>query len=184
LEEHSKHAPQFVPKLYHYDDTMSLTIMEYLPPPHIILRRGLIQGIGDIVLEITRPKCLSLYILTVQGIIYPSLADHVSEFLANVLFKTSSLSLSSEEKRKRISVLNNNIELCKATEQVVFTDPYIESPLNRWTSPQLDEEAKALRTNGKLKIAISELKRKFLDCHEAHIHGDLHTGSIMCTTSK
>jgi 5-methylthioribose kinase len=82
---------------------------------------------------------------------------------------------------------------------VIFTDPYITAQYNRWTSPQLDDDAKAIREDCALKNAISQLKLKFLQntgnhsfqcifTHgfvlEALIHGDLHTGSIMCTTDS
>ncbi len=40
---------------------------------------------------------------------------------------------------------------------------------------------KSIKSDGNLKIAIANLKRKFMESTEAFIHGDLHTGSIMCT---
>jgi 5-methylthioribose kinase len=52
---------------------------------------------------------------------------------------------------------------------------------NRWTSPQLDAEAAAIRGDGALKRKVSELKVKFMTDAQALLHGDLHTGSIMIT---
>jgi 5-methylthioribose kinase len=72
-----------------------------------------------------------------------------------------------------------NPDLCALTEQVIFSDPYAQAPLNRWTSPQLDEAAAGLRADTEAKAAISVLKRKFCSSADALIHGDLHTGSIM-----
>jgi 5-methylthioribose kinase len=68
--------------------------------------------------------------------------------------------------------------------QVVFTDPYATPvyELNRHTSPQLDAIADKIRADIELKLAISDLKSKFLGCTQALIHGDLHTGSIMVRT--
>ena len=35
----------------------------------------------------------------------------------------------------------SNTEMCRLTEQVVFTEPYTTCAHNRWTSPQLDKAA-------------------------------------------
>ncbi|CAN0366402.1 unnamed protein product, partial [Scytosiphon promiscuus] len=63
--------------------------------------------------------------------------------------------------------------------QVVFSDPYMESEMNRWTSPELDEAAASLRTDISLRLNASRLKEKFMTSCEALIHADLHTGSVM-----
>ena len=153
-------APDLVPAVYHYDDAMALTVMEHLTP-HIILRKGLIAGIR-----------------------YPKLAEHVAEFMAQTLFKTSDLYLTAAEKKKRNAVFCDNIELCKITEDLVFTDPYRIAELNRWTSPQLDGIAAEFRTDAELKVAAQALKEVFMGRAEALIHGDLHSGSIMVTESE
>ena len=74
-----------------------------------------------------------------------------------------------------------NTELCRITEDLVFTDPYRLAELNRWTSPQLDSLAAEFRADAALKIAVQELKWAFLSRAEALLHGDLHTGSVMVT---
>lgn len=153
-------VPDLVPAVYHYDDAMALTVMEHLTP-HIILRKGLIAG--------TR---------------YPHLAEHVAEFMAQTLFKTSDLYLPAAEKKKRNAVFCDNIELCKITEDLVFTDPYRIAELNRWTSPQLDGVAAEFRADAELKVAGQALKEAFMGRAEALIHGDLHSGSIMVTESE
>ena len=53
-----------------------------------------------------------------------------------------------------------NVELCRLTEQVIFTEPYMIATNNRWTSPHLDDDAKALREDEVLKLEIAELKSK------------------------
>ena len=153
-------APSLVPAVYHYDDTMALTVMEHLTP-HIILRKGLIAGIR-----------------------YPKLAEHISEFMAQTLYKTSDLFLSAKEKKQRNAVFCDNDELCKITEDLVFTDPYRVAELNRWTSPQLDEMAARFRDDAELKVAVQALKEAFMGRAEALIHGDLHSGSIMVTEQE
>lgn len=51
-----------------------------------------------------------------------------------------------------------NVELCRLTEQVVFSDPYRVSEFNRWTSPHLDHDAKAVREDNVLKLEVAQLK--------------------------
>lgn len=46
--------------------------------------------------------------------------------------------------------------------QVVFSDPYMECDMNRWTSPELDEAAAELRTDVALRLTASRLKEKFM----------------------
>ena len=157
LAEEAKHTPERVPALYHHNETMALTAMEYLSP-HIILRKGLVRGLK-----------------------YPAMAEHLGTFLAETLFHTSDLFLSPSEKRDHMIRFASNSPMCKITEDLVFDDPYYESPLNHWTTPQLDEIAQEFREDVALKLAAQEMKWRFLNHAEALIHGDLHTGSIMVT---
>lgn len=50
------------------------------------------------------------------------------------------------------------MELCRLTEQVVFSDPYKVSEHNHWTSPYLDHDAEAVREDNALKLEVAELK--------------------------
>jgi 5-methylthioribose kinase len=160
LTEEAAHAGHLVPKVHHFDKAMAAIVMEYLSP-HIILRKGFIRGI-----------------------IYPQLADDLAEFAAQTLFKTSDLHLPAATKKARMQIFCANTELCKITEDLVFTDPYREAKLNRWTSPELDEAAASFRQDTDLKMAVQRLKFKFLSSAEALIHGDLHSGSVMVTPGE
>ncbi len=157
LTEQTKHVPKLVPKIYHYDRDLALIVMEYLTP-HIIMRKGLIRGIE-----------------------YPLFASHIAEFMAQTLFNTSALATSAATHKRRIWAFVDNIELCKITEDLVFTDPYRVAKLNRWTQPFLDDIAAEFRRDEPLKIAVQRRKLQFMTSAEAMIHGDLHTGSIMLT---
>ncbi|KAM7250256.1 hypothetical protein ACFE04_022139 [Oxalis oulophora] len=158
LKQQGKLCPANVPEVYHFDRTMALIGMRYLKPPHIILRKGLIAGIE-----------------------YPLLAEHMSEFMARTLFFTSLLHKSTTDHKFAVANFCGNVELCRLTEQVVFSDPYKVSEYNRWTSPYLDRDAEAVRQDNTLKLAVAELKSKFCERSQALIHGDLHTGSVMVT---
>jgi 5-methylthioribose kinase len=159
LVEEAKHAERRVPAVYHFDRRMALLVMEYLRD-HVILRKGLIAGK-----------------------VYPLMAQHLGEFMADTLFKTSDLFVPAAQKKERMQVFCQNTQLCKITEDLVFTDPYYSAPHNRHTTPQLDSLATAFTQDSALKIAVQELKYAFLTRGEAMIHGDLHTGSIMVTES-
>lgn len=161
LKEHGKFCPEHVPEVYYFDRAMALFAMRYLEPPHIILRKGLIAGVE-----------------------YPLLAEHISDYMAKTLFHTSLLYLSTTEHKAEIARFCSNVEMCRLTEQVIFSDPYMLAPNNRWTSPYLDEDAKAVREDNQLKMEIAELKSKFCEKTQALIHGDLHTGSVMVTSSS
>jgi 5-methylthioribose kinase len=157
LTEEAKFVPHLLPKQYHYDSTLAAIVMEFLSP-HIILRKGFIQGIH-----------------------YPRLAADIAEFMAQTLFKTSDLYVEAAAKKRRMEIFCRNTELCRITEELVFTDPYRIAKLNRWTTPQLDDLALAFRQDGALKTIAQRLKFKFLTSAEALIHGDLHSGSILAT---
>jgi 5-methylthioribose kinase len=157
LQEHGRHAGRLLPTVYHYEPTLYAIVMELLEP-HIIMRRGMIQGIR-----------------------YPRFARDIACYMARSLFFTSDLAMPAAAKKRKMAVFCRNTELCKITEDLIFTDPYMVHERNRWTRPHLDGIAAQFRDDGALRLAVSRLKAKFLTSAEALIHGDLHTGSIMIT---
>ncbi|WP_114392137.1 S-methyl-5-thioribose kinase [Oleisolibacter albus] len=157
LRVQARFAPDRLPHLIHYDEMLFAIVMEALTP-HRILRYGLVEGLT-----------------------YPALAAQMGRFLAETLYGTSDLALPAREKKDLLGLFAGNWEMCGLTETVVFTEPYMVHPHNRWTSPQLDGVAAAVRADTDWKLAASRLKLKFLASPEALLHGDLHTGSIMVT---
>jgi 5-methylthioribose kinase len=157
LVEQGRWAADYVPAIYHHDEAMALTVMEYLSP-HIILRKGLIQGIK-----------------------YPKMAQHVGKFLAHTLFQTSDYALDPVAKRIMVAQFLTNTAMCKISEDLLFDEPYYAAPMNRHTSPQLDDIALRFRKDADLKLGVQKLKAKFLNNAESLLHGDLHTGSVMVT---
>jgi 5-methylthioribose kinase len=159
LIEQARYAPRLVPEVLHFDRTLAMIVMEYLSP-HVIMRKGLVRGIE-----------------------YPRFAADIAEFLAATLFNTSVLAGTAAAHKRRIELFARNVELCRITEDLVFTDPYREAPLNRWTSPHLDADKRAFEADSALKVAAQARKCQFLTNAQALIHGDLHTGSIMLTAA-
>ena len=134
----SRHAAQRIPELLHFDERLYLIAMECCRP-HVIMRRGMIEGV-----------------------VYPAFAAHIAEYLATTLYFTSDMALPAAEKRELVAAFSGNTELCKITEDLIFTDPYMVCSRNRWTSPQLDDVAAEIRGDAALKRAVSALKLKFL----------------------
>lgn len=148
-------APGLVPVVYRYDPELALTVMEDLSD-HVIMRQGLIEG--------TR---------------YPLFADHISTFMANTLFYTSDFGMNQQQKKLRVGQFINP-ELCKITEDLIFDDPYTDSPNNSF-DPAIRDAAAALWNDGALHLEVAILREKFLTNAQALLHGDLHTGSIFAT---
>ncbi len=157
LQIFARLAPAHVPAVHHYDAERSLMAQEFLSP-HIVMRKGMIEAIA-----------------------YPHFADHISTYLAQCLHGTSDFALAATEKRELVADFARNIELCEITERLIFTEPFTNSPNNRWTSPALDGQVAQLQSNVALKLRVAALKQKFLTRTDALLHGDLHSGSIMLT---
>lgn len=154
LLEFSKICPEHTPIIYDANEEMSLVVMQSLDS-HVIMRKGILEQIR-----------------------YPLFAEHISDFLSKTLFATSSFALSSVDKRALEARFLGNTELCKLTEDFVFTLPFMEHETNRHDR-LIDEEVKKVRNDGEFKRAVMRLKNRFMNFPEALIHGDLHTGSIM-----
>lgn len=150
-----KLAPGLVPVVYRYDPELALTVMEDLSD-HVIMRKGLVEG----------------------GV-YPRFADDISDFLSRTLFFTSDLGMNQQEKKLLVKSFINP-ELCKITEDLIFDDPYTNSPNNSFDD-HLREDAEALWNDTGLHLEVARLREKFLTHAQALLHGDLHTGSIFIT---
>ncbi len=157
LKEQSRWAREFVPAVYHADDDMALTAMQFLTP-HKVLRAALIDAQ-----------------------VYPRVGAHLGLFLARTLFNTSELRVSGCEKKQRMAVFLANTAMCQISEDLIFDEPYFAAPMNRHTAPQLDSVARALARDTDLKVAVQTMKWCFMNQPECLLHGDLHTGSIMVT---
>jgi len=158
LVKHNELAPGLAPLVYHFDNEMSLVVMEDLSALEV-MRRPLVA----------RKR-------------FPHFADHISTFLARTLFFTSDLYLMGLEK-KELQASFINPHLCKIQEDFVFTNPFMESGENHW-NPLIDGEVQAVRRDGELKLAIAELKEGYMTRGQALIHSDLHTGSIMADAQQ
>ncbi|MBM7586606.1 5-methylthioribose kinase [Bacillus pakistanensis] len=145
-------VPDLVPKVYYTDESLAITIMEDLS--HLtIVRSGLIDNFD-----------------------FPILSKHIGEFIAKTLYHTSDYALHPFKKKELVRQFSNP-ELCKITEDLVFTDPFFNSESNDFEE-ELLPDAVEIWQDFKLKLEVAKLKKSFLTEAEALLHGDLHTGSI------
>ena len=147
-------CPQHVPRVYHADSELFLMVMQRLSS-HRILRQGLMDGV-----------------------VYPRLADHMSTWLAHTLFFGSDLYLAPDVKKQAVSAAINT-ELCKITEDLVFTYPFEDHPSNVYSAAFPRAEIERLWRSPELRVEVGEMKWSFMNDAETLLHGDLHTGSIM-----
>lgn len=160
LQLYNTLVPEFVPTIYHADEEMSVLAMQCLDS-HIILRHGMIKGE-----------------------LYPQIGRDIGTFLAETLFKTSALGMESIERRQLMAQFVLNDELCKLTEEFIFTFPLMEHESN-YSNPATDAFARTqLRTDTDYKLRVLKLKDLFLTKSDALLHADLHTGSFMVNASE
>ena len=160
LTTHGALVPHLVPKIYHADEEMSTVVMQCLDD-HIILRVGMIEGVR-----------------------YPDVAEHIGNFMAETLFKTSAWSMGSIERRELMNQYTLNTDLCKLTEDFIFTFPYMVHESN-YSNPTTDQWAKEnIHTDYEYKRDVLIFKDLFVSKTEALLHGDLHSGSIMVNQNE
>ncbi|PLR76112.1 S-methyl-5-thioribose kinase [Bacillus sp. V3-13] len=158
LSVFKKLAPNYVPEVFFSDETFAVTVMEDLS--HLtIVRTGFIHG-DD----------------------FPLLSKHIGEYLAKTLFFTSDYGLTPAEKKELVGKFINP-ELCKITEDLIFTDPFFDAPTNDFEEG-LKKDAETLWADEDLKFEAALLKKSFLTEAESLLHGDLHTGSIFANKDE
>ncbi|WP_213815437.1 S-methyl-5-thioribose kinase [Glaciihabitans sp. dw_435] len=103
-------------------------------------------------------------------------AAEVGRFIARAAFSTSVIGLDPLE-QKRLAAASINPELCQITEDLVFTEPYIEHEHNR-VLPANEVDVAELRADDELLLQIGLAKYRFMTNAQSLLHGDLHTGSV------
>ncbi|QNP73662.1 S-methyl-5-thioribose kinase [Streptomyces roseirectus] len=153
-EQVAKVAPDKIPAIHGYDPENFALVME---------------DMSD--LEVLRT-------LLNEGAPYgPDTSARIGEFVAQLTFTTSDFGMPSAE-RKALIAASVSPELCKITEDVVLSEPYIEHEHNHWL-PELTDLAAAFRADAVLRTEVADLRHTFMTSAQALLHGDLHTGSVM-----
>ena len=159
LTRQASRAKGTVPKIYYFNNDQAMIIMEYLAP-HKTLREKLILGEK-----------------------VENLADTLGEFCANTAFRGSDLSLDTAEVKSDRALFSGNVAIPAITEGLVFCDPYFDAEMNSHT-PGLEPVIKILRNDIDMKSRVQHFFRLYSAQQDTMCHGDLHSGSIMCTSSE
>ena len=112
-----------------------------------------------------------------DGEVHAGAAGALGRFVARLAFHTSVFGMKPEA-LKRQAALATNPELCRITEDLVFSEPYTVHEHN-WHHPGMDRVVAGLRADVAVRTEVAALKHHFMTTAEALIHGDLHTGSVM-----
>ena len=99
LKLESSLAPNFIPQVYHYDETMAALSME----------------------DISAYKNLRKELAADR--VYDHLSENLATFLAESMLPTTDLVMDRQEKKKQVKFFTNP-ELCDITEDLVLTEPY------------------------------------------------------------
>jgi len=160
LRTYNDLVPGFVPVIYHSDEEMSVLVMQTLDS-HTVVRHSMIGGV-----------------------VFSKIGHDIGTFLAETLFHTSTLGMGSIERRHLMDQFNLNDELCKLTEEFVFTFPYMEHESN-YSNPITNEFANTnLRCDTEYKLGVLKFKELFLTKTDALLHADFHTGSLMANQQE
>ncbi|WP_333652861.1 S-methyl-5-thioribose kinase [Lacrimispora sp.] len=148
------YAPGLVPKVYLYDGTMCAMVMEDMTG-HTMMRTALLKHE-----------------------IYPKFADHVTTFMANSLLRTTDIVMGHKEKKELVKSFINP-DLCEITEDLVYSEPFIDyNHRNNVFPPNAEFVKKELYGDEALHLEAAKLKFEFMNNAQSLIHGDLHTGSV------
>ncbi len=159
MKKEGQLAPGLAPEIYHEDNDMHVLVMEDLS--HLGVMR-------EQMLEMKK---------------FPNFADHISTFLANNMFYTSDIYMDPTAKKELVKKFINP-DLCKITEDLIFSDPYYDNDrneINPALRPYLEE---VFWEKTDLRREAAKFKYKFLTRAESLLHGDLHTGSIFADTNE
>jgi 5-methylthioribose kinase len=149
----ARHAPEFVPGFYGFDKGSYVLAMENLSDWEV-WRTSLNNGEH-----------------------LPGIEAQIGTYVARMSFHTSHFMVDAQEHKALVGEALNP-QLCEITEQLVFTEPYIDHENNEFPAG-LDDMVQQLRADQELRVAVDGLKHTFMTRAEALIHGDLHTGSVM-----
>jgi len=159
MEIEDKYAPGLVPKILHRNNEMAIFVMEDLS------RLGVMRA-GT--LEMKK---------------YPKFVDHISTFMANTLFYTSDFYMDPADKKALVGRFINP-DMCKITEDLIFTDPYYDAERNNINPALRDYLEKVFWKKKALRLEASKFKYKFLTEAQSLLHGDLHTGSVFANEQE
>lgn len=110
------------------------------------------------------------------GRLHPYAAAALGRYVGATGFATSVFGMPGPERRRAIAEATNP-DLSQITEDLVFSEPYVDHEHNGW-SPGNDEDVALIRGDRVLIREIGLAKMRFQEDAQSLVHGDLHTGSV------
>lgn len=110
------------------------------------------------------------------GRLHPYAAAELGRYVGAVGFATSVFGTPGPERRRAIAEATNP-ELSEITEDLVFTEPYVDHEHNGWLAAN-DDDVRDLRADRAFVREIGLAKQRFQESTQSLLHGDLHTGSV------
>lgn len=154
LKIQSEYAPNLVPEVYLYDNTMCVLVMQDMIG-HTLMRTALMEHQ-----------------------IFPLFSEQITTFLVNTLLLTTDVVMDHKEKKELVKSFINP-DLCEISEDLVYSEPFIDyNNRNNVFPPIADFVEKELYGDKKLHLEAAKCKFDFMNNAQSLIHGDLHTGSI------
>lgn len=153
LRKHAELVPELVVDLYSYDSSRYLMAMEDLSD-HKVWRGALNEGLR-----------------------HDGAAAAMGRYVGAVAFGTSCLGMERHDLAERLAA-SVNPDLCIITEDLVFTEPYVDAGRNSVLAAN-EKDAQDLANDDVMVSEMGQAKWAFMTRAEALIHGDLHTGSVM-----
>ncbi|MGY3765844.1 S-methyl-5-thioribose kinase [Vagococcus vulneris] len=147
-------VPNAVPEIYYYNEEDAVIIME-----NISAYKNLRHQLA-------------------KRLIFPTLAEKISDFLAETLLNTTDHACVSKLKKERLKEFIN-IDMCDISEDLVFTEPYNDyKQRNVITSGNEEFVLKNIYQNTELINEVAQLRDQYMNNSQSLLHGDLHSGSI------
>ena len=154
LKLYNKSAPDFSPKIIYADPVMAAIIMED------------IGSYSNLKMEL------------MAGKIFYGIEELIARFIVDASLPSTDLVLAYQKKFQAAAKFYNP-DLCKITEDLVFTHPYKDVRQRNILLPEnADWLKKKFYEDSNLIARVAVLKEKFNNYPQGLIHGDLHSGSI------
>ena len=154
LKLYNKSAPDFSPKIIYADPVMAAIIMED------------IGSYSNLRMEL------------MAGKIFYGIEELIARFIVDTSLPSTDLVLAYQKKFQAAAKFYNP-DLCKITEDLVFTHPYKDLRQRNILLPEnADWLKKKFYEDSNLIARVAVLKEKFNNYPQGLIHGDLHSGSI------
>ena len=161
-ERLAERVPESIPTIVAFDPERYVLVMEDLSALDV-LRDALVRQV------VSGPDAVDID--------YAGLGEVVGRFVAELAASTTTSALGPAAHAELVETAANP-ELCRMTLDVVLDEPYRRHEHNHW-HPALDERVAALYDDERMRAAVASIRHDFETRHEALIHGDLHTGSVM-----